>query len=78
MAPKKKQPSFEEMLDRLEALVALMETGGQSLEETVKLYEEGAALEKALEKQLEQAKQRLTMVKLKDGDIVETEVEDGE
>lgn len=74
MTPRKKQPAFEEMLDRLETLVTKLEAGGQPLEETVKLYEEGAQLEKALEKQLEEARQRLTQVRAEDG----TEMEAGE
>ena len=62
MAPKKK-PGFEAQLAALESLIDEMENGGQSLEESLKRYEEGVKLLDALEKELEQAKQRLTVLR---------------
>ena len=44
MAPKKKTPSFEEGLERLEAIAGQMERGELPLDELLKLYEEGMKL----------------------------------
>ncbi len=71
MAPKKK-PGFEAQLVALEALIDEMESGGQSLEESLKRYEEGVKLLDSLEKELESAKQRLTVLRQgENGDDVE-------
>ena len=71
MAPKKK-PGFEAQLVALEALIDEMESGGQSLEESLKRYEEGVKLLDSLEKELESAKQRLTVLRQGEyGDDVE-------
>ena len=71
MAPKKK-PGFEAQLVALEALIDEMESGGQSLEESLKRYEDGVKLLDSLEKELESAKQRLTVLRQgENGDDVE-------
>ena len=76
MAPKKK-PGFEAQLAALEALIDDMESGGQSLEESRKRYEEGMKLRDSLEKELEAAKQRLTVLRQgENGEDVETLLED--
>ena len=76
MAPKKK-PGFEAQLAALEALIDDMESGGQSLEESLKRYEEGRKLLDSLEKELEAAKQRLTVLRQgENGEDVETLLED--
>ena len=59
MAGKKKEISFEAGLEALEKLVRDMETGCLSLEDSLKAYEEGMALQQALEKQLQAAKARI-------------------
>ena len=69
MAPKKKQ-GFEVQLAALEQLIDGMESGGLSLEESLSRYEEGVKLLASLEKELAQAKQRLTV--LRQGDEEET------
>ena len=69
MAPKKKQ-GFEAQLAALEQLIDGMESGGLSLEESLSRNEEGVKLLASLEKELAQAKQRLTV--LRKGDEEET------
>ena len=69
MAPKKKQ-GFEAQLAALEQLIDGMESGGLSREESLSRYEEGVKLLASLEKELAQAKQRLTV--LRQGDEEET------
>lgn len=54
--------NFEEGLKRLEEIVARMEEGQISLEASVVLYEEGVALKKHLQDQLNQAKLRVEKV----------------
>ena len=62
MAAKKKR-TFEEQLSALEEMIASMEAGGLSLEESMKRYEEGVKLVSALEEELKQAEQRLTVLR---------------
>lgn len=62
MAAKKKR-TFEEQLAALEEMIASMEAGGLSLEESLKCYEEGMKLVSALEEELKQAEQRLTVLR---------------
>lgn len=71
MAAKKKL-TFEEQLTQVEALIAQMEAGGLSLEDSVKRYEEGLQMLSALEKELTGAQQRLTVLR-KNQDGAETE-----
>ncbi|MBQ2700045.1 MAG: exodeoxyribonuclease VII small subunit [Clostridia bacterium] len=75
MPPKKKEPTFESQLARLEELVAQMENGGLTLEESLKCFEEGAAIEKSLEAQLSQTKRRLTQLMSVDGEYTEKPLE---
>ncbi len=62
MAPKKKL-SFEERLTQVEALIADMESGSLGLEDALKRYEEGMEALTALEKELQSAQQRLTILR---------------
>ena len=62
MATKKKL-SFEEQLAAVEALIDRMESGDMPLEESLKRYQEGAAMLDSLEKELESANQRLTVLR---------------
>lgn len=77
MPPRKKEISFESRLKRLEEIVSLMENGGLSLEESLKYFEEGAAIEKELEALLSQTRRRLTQLMSVDGQQVEIPLEDG-
>ena len=57
------QPSFDDGLDRLEALVQLLESGSLSLEEALARFEEGVQLSQALQKQLAEAQLRVEVLK---------------
>ncbi len=57
MAAKKK--SFEESMLRLEEIVARLEQGEVSLEESMTLFEEGTKLAAACGKQLDTAEQKV-------------------
>lgn len=62
MAAKKKL-TFEERLTQVEHLIAEMESGALGLEEAMKRYEEGMQALSALEKELQTAQQRLTVLR---------------
>jgi exodeoxyribonuclease VII small subunit len=58
------EPSFEEALQQLEAIVEKLESGEASLEESIALFEQGTALAKLCEGKLNRAAtkiQELTM-----------------
>ncbi len=70
MAAKKK--TFEESIARLDEIVKLLEKGEQPLDEALALYEEGAGLAKACQKQLDAAEQKVVKLqKGPDGEPVE-------
>ena len=62
MAAKKKQ-TFEEQLMGVEKLISQMESGGMTLEESLKSYEEGMKALAALEKELAEATQKVTVLR---------------
>lgn len=62
MAAKKKQ-TFEERLLQVESLIAEMESGAMPLEEALRRYEEGMEALAALEKELQSAQQKLTVLR---------------
>ncbi|MBW1998923.1 MAG: exodeoxyribonuclease VII small subunit [Deltaproteobacteria bacterium] len=57
--PEKK---FEEAMERLEQIVRGLESGDLSLEESLKIFEEGMNLIKFCSKKLEEAEQKVTML----------------
>lgn len=61
-------PSFEESLKKLESIVDKLEKGDLSLEESLKLFEEGVGLSTACKKELEEAEGKVEMlIKRRDG-----------
>ena len=62
MATKKKL-TFEEQLAGVEALISQMEGGGMPLEESLRRYEEGMKALAALEKELGEATQKITVLR---------------
>ena len=62
MAAKKKL-TFEQQLEAVESLIAQMENGSLPLEESMKQYEEGMAMLASMEKELQAAAQRLTVIR---------------
>lgn len=74
-APKKteppKKPDFERSLARLEEVVRKLESPQLSLDEAMKLFEEGVSLSRECQKQLEEAEGRVEMLlKKADGKMV--------
>lgn len=54
--------NFEEAMKRLEEIVRILESGQVSLDDSMKLYEEGVALVTKANGLLSEAKQKLIMV----------------
>lgn len=52
--------SFEQALERLEQIAAQLEDGKATLEQSLKLYEEGAALSAMCTARLRDARQKIT------------------
>jgi exodeoxyribonuclease VII small subunit len=76
-ARKKNEPSFEEALGELEALVEHMEDGELSLEESIKTYERGVALGRTALKALDEAQQRVEILNQDSDQAEEFEPDEG-
>jgi len=63
MAPRKKSMSFEDGLNRLEAIAGQMEQGELPLEELLSLYEEGTPLSEELKQKLDAAEGRMMEIR---------------
>jgi exodeoxyribonuclease VII small subunit len=55
--------SFDDGLDRLEALVQQLEAGHLGLEEALQRFEEGVALSQTLQQQLSEAQRRVEVLR---------------
>jgi exodeoxyribonuclease VII small subunit len=63
-------PSFEESLKKLESIVDKLEKGDLSLEESLKLFEEGVGLSATCKKEIEAAEGKVQMlIKQRDGSL---------
>lgn len=63
---KPKQPNFESALTRVEAINAQLESANLSLDESIKLYEEGINLIRHCQKALTEAEQKVTLLSQND------------
>lgn len=67
-----KKLTFEEQTARLEAIVRQLEQGEAPLEESLRLFEEGAALLRGCTQMLDKAEQKVTKLRQgSDGKLVE-------
>lgn len=68
----KSQPeNFEKALARLEEIVALMEQGELSLDDSLTLFQEGVTLSQACTRQLNAAEDRIQkLVRIEDGKFI--------
>ncbi len=60
------QMKYETAIKRLEEIVAALEKGGASLEESVKLFEEGASLAAFCNKALKEAELKISALDLQE------------
>jgi len=74
-----KKLSFEQSMERLEVIVKQLEKGEAPLSESLALFEEGTALITICGKMLDEAEQKVVMLKKgENGEPVELPFEDGE
>ena len=67
----KKEMKFESALERLEEIVASLESGTTDLDDSIKLFEEGMQLVKFCSMKLDEVKKKVEiLVKKGDGEIV--------
>lgn len=59
---KKEEKSFEELMKNLEDITNKLEKESLSLDESVKLFEEGIAISKQCNSRLEDAEKRITIL----------------
>jgi exodeoxyribonuclease VII small subunit len=62
-----KNPEFERSLTRLEEIVRKLENANLSLDDAMKLFEEGVSLSRDCQKQLEEAEGRVEILMKKAG-----------
>ena len=74
MTAKKSYP-FEASLDKLEKLVEKMEGGDLSLEESLKVFEEGVKLTRECQQALTLAEQKVKMLTENNGEITNVDFE---
>lgn len=58
----KRKLDFEELIERLSEIVNALESGNEGLEKTVLLYQEGNDIVDKCEKEIENAKLKLTII----------------
>lgn len=63
--------SFEQALKRLEEIVETLEKGNISLEESIKIYQEGINLSRLCSKMLEEAEGKVMSIMNRNGDQME-------
>lgn len=68
---KKENPSFEEMLHRLEEIVKALDNVETPLETSLALFEEGAKLVRSCTEKLDDAQQKVTYLTSGEGGVTE-------
>ncbi len=66
MSTRRKRIDFDQSLQRLDELVSALEQGDTSLEESLKLFEQGIRLARECQESLRQAEQRVATLTLSD------------
>ena len=66
-----KKQTFEEAIRRLEQIAQELEDGDVSLADSIKKFEEGMKLSQFCSQQLEEAKQKVTILLKKNGELEE-------
>ncbi|MEW5911126.1 MAG: exodeoxyribonuclease VII small subunit [Thermodesulfobacteriota bacterium] len=76
MAKAKKEPGFEQSLQRLEQIVDRLESDELELEESLALFEEGVKLAEACNRRLDEAEKKVSLLlKDREGALTETPFE---
>ena len=64
------QQTYDEAVQRLEAIVTQLERGGKNLDETLAMFEEGTALLKRCQQELAEAEGRLAELRLDEAEAL--------
>ncbi len=73
MVVKEKKENFEDLLNRLEEITTKLENEeGNSLEESMKLFEEGIIISQKCNKQIEEAEKKISIL-IKENDEIKEE-----
>ena len=64
------EQSYDEAVQRLEAIVTQLERGGKNLDETLAMFEEGTTLLKRCQQELEEAEGRLAELRLDEAEAL--------
>lgn len=73
-----KTVDFEKSLKQLETLVNKLEKGELSLEESLKLFEQGVKLTRECRQALQSAEQKIAVLSKEDGNWIEKDLDNGE
>ena len=65
----KKTMTFEAAMERLEEITRILESGGEGLDESLKLYEEGVSLIRLCTQKLENAEQSVKILQMREDGI---------
>ena len=65
--------TFEQALARLEQIVKALEGGNVPLEDLIKLFDEGTSLVKLCTERLDKAEEKVRLLQMKDGVLVDEE-----
>lgn len=76
MSKKSAIPDFEAALEELEQLVQKMESGEQSLEDSLESFQRGIELTRTCQKGLKEAEQKIEKLIEKNGDFISDQNED--
>ena len=72
----KKELSFEESLDSLEAIVKKLETGEVPLDDAIGEFTKAMKLAKSCDEKVKKAEEAITKLVNKDGEVVDFKVEE--
>jgi exodeoxyribonuclease VII small subunit len=78
MTAKGKEPSFEEALKALEAIVGKLESGETKLEESIRLFEEGMRLSGVCQKRLDEADRKIEVLLRTPGGVTREEEDESD
>ena len=70
-----KKMNFEEAMTRLEEITSMLESGNYKLDESLALFEEGTALIKHCNKLLDRAEQKIKILTVEEGELLERDFE---
>ena len=74
--PAEKKKTFEEAMTELEAIVAKLEKGSLTLDESIAAFQEGIGLSKYCNAILEEMERKITVLQEKEGVLLEKDVTD--